>query len=173
MVMVYDVQWRLSFDRSPSNLMGSWFWSRTSKTWRSFFIPITGWDELNKLTCSQCMGLHIAQMAEHCGANARLLLSTGLIHKRSQFAQGHVFQAVWCVPSRFVPDSPLTIIISCNWSVLRSWMQVMVLYRIQLYSTKYIKNKQMIQNYYSGVGLCMMRCKITINFLSTSHCFVF
>ena len=99
----------------------------------------------------------IAQMAEHCGANARLLLSTGLIHKRSQFAQGHVFQAVWWVPSRFVPDTPLRIVISCNWSVLRPWMQVMVLERIQLYSTKYIKNEQMIQNCYSGYVWCDVR----------------
>ena len=34
------------------------------------FIPFTGKDELNKLACSQCMGIFIAQLEEHCSANA-------------------------------------------------------------------------------------------------------
>ena len=50
----------------------------------------------------------IAQMAEHFSANARFLMSTGLIHKRSQLARAHVFEAVWWVPWPFVPDTPLT-----------------------------------------------------------------
>ena len=47
-------------------------------------------------------------MAERCSANASMLMSDGLIHKRSQLAQVHVFQAEWKVPWPFFPDTPLT-----------------------------------------------------------------
>ena len=35
-------------------------------------------------------------------------MSTGLLHKRSQLVQAHVFEAVWWVPWPFVLDTPLT-----------------------------------------------------------------
>lgn len=45
-------------------------------------VPLRGYDELNKLVCYQCMGLHTAQLVKHCSAlSAELALLVQILSK--------------------------------------------------------------------------------------------